>query len=399
MLDQPELDTRSIGDLAPVKSDSLLALIELAKADTRPEKIDVGVGVFRDAKGRTPILKVIKEAERRLWESQETKAYLGGRGDVRFTELLRPILLGDHADDDRIAGLQTPGGCGALTLGFRLIKAANPDARVLMGTPTWPNHAPIIRGAGLEMVEYPHYDRDQRRVCFERMTDAIKSARPGDVVLLHGCCHNPTGADLSREQWAEITGLIAERGLLPFVDIAYQGFGEGLEPDAAGLRGLLDACDEVIVAQSCDKNFGVYRDRVGSLWMKTGSADATKTALGHVLQISREFWSMPPDHGAAAVRIVLDDPELSAAWRVELEGMRERIVMLRQRLAAADPSLAYIADQNGMFSMLPLTPEQVLDLRERHAIYMADSGRFNICGMCDDDVDRFAAAVLEAMNG
>ena len=399
MLDQPALDAPSIGDLAPAKSDSLLALIELAKADPRADKIDVGVGVFRDGKGNTPILRVIKEAERRLWETQESKAYLGGRGDVRFTELLRPILLGEHAADERIAGLQTPGGCGALTLGFRLIKAANPDARVLVGTPTWPNHAPIIGGSQLEMVEYPHYDRAERRLCFEAMVDTAKSARPGDVVLLHGCCHNPTGADLSPDQWSEITRLISERGLLPFVDIAYQGFGQGLAPDAAGLRGLLAACETVVVAQSCDKNFGVYRDRVGSLWFKTGSADATKTAFGHVLQISREFWSMPPDHSAAAIRIVLDDADLSATWRVELEGMRERIVTLRQRVAAADPELAYIAGQNGMFSMLPLSREQVIELRERHAIYMADSGRFNICGMCDDDVDRFASAVLEVMKG
>jgi aspartate/tyrosine/aromatic aminotransferase len=399
MLDQPEAAQRSIADLEPIKSDSLLALIELAKADPRPEKIDVGVGVFRDSNGNTPILRVIKEAERRLWESQESKSYLGGRGDLRFTELLRPILLGEHEADERIAGLQTPGGCGALTLGFRLIKAANPEARVMVGTPTWPNHAPIIRGAQLEMVEYRHYDRSRRSVCFDELLGVVKSARPGDVVLLHGCCHNPTGADLSPEQWAEMTRLIAERGLLPFVDIAYQGFGESLDADAAGLRGLLAACDDVIVAQSCDKNFSVYRDRVGSLWFKTGSVDATKTALGHVLQISREFWSMPPDHGAAAVRIVLDDPELNAQWRVELEAMRERIVTLRQRLAGADPRLAYIADQRGMFSMLPLSVEQVLDLRERHAIYMADSGRFNVCGMRDDDVDRFASAVLEVMGG
>jgi len=397
MLDQPALDARSIGELEPVRSDSLLALIELAKADPRPEKIDVGVGVYRDATGNTPILRSVKQAERILWERQETKAYLGGRGDVRFAELLRPVLLGEHASDDRIAGLQTPGGCGALTLGFRLVGTANPGARVLLGTPTWPNHAPIIRGAGLEMVEYPHYDRETRSLCFDQMVDALKAARAGDVVLLHGCCHNPTGADLNEKQWAEVTALISERGLLPFIDIAYQGFGEGLAPDAAGLRGILSACDTVLVAQSCDKNFGVYRDRVGALFFKTPSASATATAMGHVLQISREFWSMPPDHGAAAVRIVLDDPGLSADWRAELEQMRERIVTLRQKLAAADPRLGYIAGQKGMFSMLPVTPEQVLKLRNDHAIYMADSGRFNVCGMSDEDVDRFASAVLEVM--
>jgi aromatic-amino-acid transaminase len=399
MLDEPTIDARTIGDLVPIKNDSLLALIDLANADPRPEKIDVGVGVYRDSAGNTPILKVIKEAEKRLLESQETKSYLGGRGDVRFAQLLRPILLGEHAEDDRIDGVQTPGGCGALTLGFRLIAAANPNARVLVGTPTWPNHVPIIRGSGLEIVEYRHYDRVERRVLFDEMISAVKSARPGDVVLLHGCCHNPTGADLNPDQWAEVTRLIAERGLLPVVDIAYQGFGDGLDADAAGLRGILSACDNVIAAQSCDKNFSVYRDRVGSMWLKTGSPSGTDAAMGHVLQIAREMWSMPPDHGAAAVRIVLDDPKLKAAWHVELEAMRERIATLRQRLSAVDPAFDYIAGQKGMFSMLPVTPEQVLKLRTDHAIYMADSGRFNICGLSDEQVDRFASAVLGVMRG
>jgi aromatic-amino-acid transaminase len=397
MLDTPELRTRSIGDLDPIKTDSLLALIDLANADKRAEKIDVGVGVYRDSAGNTPILKVIKEAERRLWERQETKSYIGGRGDIRFAELLRPILLGEHAGDDRIAGLQTPGGCGALTIAFHLIHAANPEARVFIGMPTWPNHGPIVRGAGLQVVEYDYYDRDEHKVRFDAMMDALRSARPGDVALLHGCCHNPTGADLSPDQWTDVTALIADRGLLPVVDIAYQGFGDGLAPDAAGLRGILDACETVLIGQSCDTNFGVYRDRVGSVWFKTPSAASTATAMGHVLQISREFWSMPPDHGAAAVRIVLD--ELAAEWRVELEGMRERIATLRQRLAAANPVFDYVGRQKGMFSMLPVSPEQVLKLRTDHAIYMADSGRFNICGLSDEQVDRFASAVLEVIGG
>jgi len=397
MLDTPELRTRSIGDLDPIKSDSLLALIDLANADTRPGKIDVGVGVYRDSTGGTPILKVVKEAERRLWESQQTKSYLGGRGDIRIAELLRPILLGEHASDERIAGLQTPGGCGALTLAFHLIQAANPDAQVFIGTPTWPNHGPIIRGAGLKVVEYDYYDAIQHRVRFDVLTDKLRSARPGDVALLHGCCHNPTGADLSPEQWAEVTALIADRGLVPVVDIAYQGFGDGLAPDAAGLRGVLAACDTVLVGQSCDKNFGVYRDRVGSVWFKTPSAASTATAMGHVLQISREFWSMPPDHGAAAIRIVLDSPDLNAAWHAELEGMRERIATLRQRLAAANSLFDYVRRQKGMFSMLPVSADQVLKLRTDHAIYMADSGRFNICGLSDEQVDRFASAVLEVI--
>jgi aromatic-amino-acid transaminase len=217
------------------------------------------------------------------------------------------------------------------------------------------------------------------------------------VALLHGCCHNPTGADLNREQWAEVTRVIADRGLIPLVDIAYQGFGRGLDEDAAGMRGILAACDEVIVAQSCDKNFSVYRDRVGSLFLKTGSVEASKRAMAHVYQRAREMWSMPPDHGAAAVHIVLEDEQLRAQWHVELDAMRDRINSVRQRIAAAHPKLAFIGGQYGMFSMLPLSKEQVLRLREDYAIYMADSGRFNVVGMSDGQVDRFIAAVTECL--
>jgi aspartate/tyrosine/aromatic aminotransferase len=388
-----------IADLDAVRSDSLLKLITLANADSRPEKIDVGVGVYRDGQGRTPVMRAVKAAEKKLWDVQDSKSYLGGAGDTVFPELLRPIVLGEHAGDERILGLQTPGGCGALRLGFQLVATANPSARVLVGTPTWPNHVPIVSGCGLEIVEYPYYDREAREIRFEAMMAAIEGASAGDVVLLHGCCHNPTGADLNPDQWREVTRVVAERGLIPFVDIAYQGLGQGLEEDAAGLRGILAACDEVLVSQSCDKNFGVYRDRVGCLFLKTASREASANAMDHVLKIAREMWSMPPDHGGAVVRTVLQDEALTADWRAELEEMRGRIVAIRERLAAADPRLAYIRDQMGMFSMLPLTPEQVLALREDHAIYMADSGRFNILGMADDDVGRFVAAVAEAIGG
>ena len=399
MLSETNAKARGLADLPPVISDSLLALIAMANADPRPDKIDVGVGVFRDAAGQTPILKVIKQAERILLETQTSKSYLGSAGDKRFAELLRPILLGEHADDERIAGLQTPGGCGALRLGFELIRTANPGARVLVGTPTWPNHPPIIRSVGLEQVEYPYYDRDTGRVRFDDMLAKISKGSPGDVVLLHGCCHNPTGADLNPIQWAEVTDVCRERGLIPFIDIAYQGFGRGLDEDAAGLRGILTQCDEVIIAQSCDKSFSVYRDRVGSLFVKTGSSAATATAMAHVFQRSREMWSMPPDHGAAAVHIILDDPQLAADWHVELDAMRTRINSVRQRIAAADPRLAYIGKQFGMFSMLPLSKEQVVALREDHAIFMADSGRFNVVGMADHSIDRFVEAVVEALDG
>jgi aromatic-amino-acid transaminase len=398
MLTRTHEKAKGLADLPPVNSDSLLALIALCEADPRSDKIDVGVGVFRDGAGNTPILKVMKEAEQRLLETQVTKAYLGSWGDKRFAELLRPVLLGEHAADQGIVGVQTPGGCGALRLGFELVRTVNPAARVLVGTPTWPNHAPIIRGVGLEMVEYAYYERDAAAIRFDDMLEALSRGAPGDVVLLHGCCHNPTGADLDPAQWAEVTDVIAERGLIPLVDIAYQGFGRGLDEDAAGLRGILGRCDEVIVAQSCDKNFSVYRDRVGALFLKTGSADASARAMAHVFQRAREMWSMPPDHGAAAVRIILDDPELKRRWLIELEGMRDRINAVRRRIASADPRLAFIGGQFGMFSMLPLYKEQVLRLRADHGIYMADSGRFNVVGLSDDQIDRFTAAVVGALD-
>jgi aromatic-amino-acid transaminase len=398
MLSETDTRARTLADLPPVESDSLLQLIALCNADPRPEKIDVGVGVFRDGVGRTPILPVIKDAERILLETQETKSYLGSAGDKRFAELIRPILLGDLADDNKIAGVQTPGGCGALRLGFELIATVNPQARVHVGTPTWPNHPPIIRAVGLQIVEYPYYDRENSAVLFNSMMGALEDARAGDVVLLHGCCHNPTGADLSPDEWAAVASVCAERKLLPLVDIAYQGFGRGLEEDAAGVRLMLRSCSEVIVAQSCDKNFSVYRDRVGSLFLKTGSEETTARAMGHVFQRAREMWSMPPDHGAAAVRLVLNTPELRDRWPGELAAMRDRINAVRNRIASADPRLAYIGNQFGMFSMLPLSKEKVLALREKHAIYMADSGRFNVVGLGDDQIDRFTAAVVEALD-
>ncbi len=398
MLSTTDERARGLGDLPPVTNDSLIALIGMVNADPRADKIDVGVGVFRDGAGNTPILKVIKEAEKRLRETQVTKAYLGSAGDKRFTQLLRPILLGEHAEDDRIAGLQTPGGCGALRLGFELLAAANRDAKVFIGGPTWPNHPPIIRAVGLAQVDYPYYERGQGAIRFEDMIEALRSGERGDIALLHGCCHNPTGADLDEGQWRQVRDAVVERGLIPFIDIAYQGFGRGLDEDAFGARLMLDSCDEMIIAQSCDKNFSVYRDRVGSLWVKTRSPEASATAMGHLFQIAREMWSMPPDHGAASVRIVLDDPELHERWLVELTAMRDRINSVRQRVAAADPRLAFIGRQYGMFSMLPLSKEQVLKLRTDEAIYMADSGRFNVVGMGDDQIDRFTAAVIGAMD-
>jgi len=249
------------------------------------------------------------------------------------------------------------------------------------------------------MVPHPYYDPASRRILFEEMMAALETARAGDLVLLHGCCHNPTGADLSAGQWAEVAEVVGRRGLIPFVDLAYQGLGHGLEPDAAGARLVVAKAEQAIVAQSCDKNFGVYRERVGNLFVKAASAKAAQIVHGNLLQLSRTMWSMPPDHGAAIVHIVLEDPELRSDWNSELKEMCSRIRSLRARLAAYDERLRFIDDQNGMFSMLPLTQAQVLELREEKGIYMANSGRFNVVGLSDENVDIFAAAVVEKMDG
>lgn len=397
MADGLVLDEKTLfGGLQEQKADALLALIGLYGADPRPDKIDVGVGVYRDAAGGTPILRSVKAAERILIETQQTKAYLGSQGDALYVELLRPIIFGERAaGDERIVGVQTPGGCGALRLGADLVAIADPKARIFVGQPTWPNHEPLIAIAGVEMVAHPYYDRDSRLILFDQMMDALKSARAGDLVLLHGCCHNPTGADLSMDQWRAIAEIVARNGLVPFVDLAYQGLGNGLEADAAGTRLVVDSAEQALVAHSCDKNFGVYRERTGSLFVKGANRRQAEIIFGNLLPLSRTMWSMPPDHGAAAVRIILDDPGLRADWNAELQEMCARIRALRARLAAYDERLAYIGAQNGMFSMLPISRDKVLELRTERGIYMADSGRFNVVGLSDENVERFAAAVVE----
>jgi aromatic-amino-acid transaminase len=380
--------------------DPLIALIALANNDPRPGKVDVGVGVFRDSAGNTPILKCVKIAEQRLVDGQQTKAYIGSQGDAGFVELIRPLVFGaGAADDGRIVGLQTPGGCGALRLGAELIVRANPRARIFAGEPTWPNHAPLIASSGIEMVAYSYYDKASTTLLFDRMMAAFGEAQAGDLVLLHGCCHNPTGADLGLDQWREVADVIAARGLIPFVDLAYQGFGDGLEADAQGARMVVDAAEQALVAQSCDKNFSCYRDRLGTLFVKGSNPRAAQIAFSNLLGLARTMWSMPPDHPAAVAHIILEDPELRAMWMAEVDAMGGRIREIRARLAAADPRLAYIGRQKGMFSMLPITPEQVLALREEKGIYMAGSGRFNVVGMPDDRVDGFAAAVVEKLDG
>ncbi|MDG3444146.1 aromatic amino acid transaminase [Nitrospirillum amazonense] len=384
--------------LTPQPADVLLSLIALYRDDPRPKKLDLGVGVYRDDSGATPVMRAVKAAEGRLLETQGSKSYLGPEGDIRYTELLQPIVFGKAMPADTMVGVQTPGGTGALRLAAELVNAAQknakrPGAKVWLGTPTWPNHAPIMTSAGLTVATYRYYDQATQTVLFDEMMSALKGADAGDVVLLHGCCHNPVGADLDQAQWRAVAEVVAERGLIPLIDLAYQGLGDGLEEDAAGARLVFDAAPDALVAYSCDKNFGLYRERVGALYAKGGTPARTALMRSNILLLARVNWSMPPDHGGALVRVILDDAGLTADWRAELNGMRTRINQVRQALAAGDAWLAPLGRQRGMFSLLPLSPEQVGLLRRDHAVYMVGNGRANLAGLTLATVPQFIDAL------
>lgn len=380
--------------LAPQPDDPLLALIGLYRADERAGKVDLGVGVYRDETGATPIFRAVKEAERRLVETQPTKAYVGPEGDPVFLERLWDLTAGEAGRGRAVAGLQTPGGSGALRIGGDLLARLGVK-RIWLGMPTWPNHASIFQAAGLEIATYPFFDIPSQAVLFERMVEALSGAAQGDAVLLHASCHNPTGANLSAEQWRAITDLIAARGLMPLVDIAYQGYGRGLDEDAAGLRMLLSAVPEMLVAVSCSKSFGLYRERAGAIYAACGNAGAVPALRSNLAALARVNYSMPPDHGSAIVSTILGDEALKADWMAEIESMRQRITAIRERLAAGLSRrwqvLTAIREQEGMFSLLPLEPADVLKLRSEQAIYMPTSGRINIAGLKTAEVD----AVIE----
>lgn len=378
--------------LKPQAPDALLALIGMFAADPRGDKIDLGVGVYKDESGATPVFRAVKAAEKKLVETQDSKSYLGPEGDARFTELLKPIIFG-AALGEGLTGVQTPGGTGALRLGAELIAAAKPATKVWLGTPTWPNHPPVFSSAGLALATYRYFDQATQEIRFEEMIQALSSAEAGDVVLLHGCCHNPTGANLTAAQWDEIATLVHRRGLVPLVDLAYQGLGSGLDEDAAGLRRILDSSEDVVVAFSCDKNFGLYRDRVGALYVRSRSKARAELVQQNMQALARANWSMPPDHGAAIVRTILDTPALEADWREELATMRDRINAVRHALADHDSWFEPQRRQQGMFALLPLSPDQVAALRKDHGVYMAGSGRINVAGLTLRTVPQFVQAV------
>ena len=385
--------------LVPQPADALLALIKLHAADPRPDKIDLGVGVYRTGQGDTPVFGAIKAAERRLLETQTSKSYLGPEGDMGFVAALIPRIFGAGFDasplSGRIEGMQTPGGTGGVRRAGALAKKAG-AIRVGMGTPSWPNHAQIIADLGLEIRTFAHAAPDGSADSAAVLA-AIAEAQPGDAILLHGCCHNPTGIDYDAAQWDAIAAAIAAAGILPILDLAYQGLGEGMEEDASGLRTVLAVVPEALIAYSCDKNFGLYRDRVGAFYVVARAGSQLPAILSNGHALARANWSMPPDHGAAAVRIVLEDPALVAQWLDELDTMRTRMRQVRVALAAAGTvggiDLTPVGRQNGLFSVLPLSKERIATLRADYGIYMAGSGRINVAGLTASNLDAFVAAL------
>jgi aromatic-amino-acid transaminase len=377
-------------DLTLQPADSLLALIGEFNRDARPEKVDLGVGVYRNSNGQTPVFRAVKAAEQRIRESQTTKTYIGPEGDQVFLDRLWELVSRSTSLGETTAAIQSVGGSGALRLAADLARQSG-TGRIWVGTPTWPNHEGIFAATALRVSTYPFFDIATQTVRFDRMMSALGGAEKGDVALLHACCHNPTGAHLSSAQWRELIDLIQARGILPLIDLAYQGFGRGLQEDAAGLREAIAHAPEAMIAVSSSKNFGLYRERTGALFVTTASAATAKVVRSHLVSIARVSYSMPPDHGAAVVRAILSDEVLRRDWESELATMRDRIVALRARIASIRnsdyPSLHSIVEQEGMFSMLPVSPDQIQRLKVEQGIYMPASGRINIAGLHEAQVE------------
>lgn len=389
--------------LTAAPPDKILHLSVLYRNDQRPQKMDLGVGVYKDTAGETVIMRAVREAEKRLYDGQKTKTYVSTAGDDGFNKAMLKLVFGADADFNRMFACQTAGGSGALRTIADLLKKARPDATVWMSDPTWANHPAILAAAHLKTALYPYFDAASGLVKFEAMLESLKGAKAGDIVLLHACCHNPTGANLTMEQWADVADLLVERDLFPFVDLAYQGFGDGLEEDAAAVRLLAGKVPEMAVATSCSKNFSVYRDRVGAAILMGKDADSVRIAGGQATAITRVLYSMPPDHAAAAVRIVLEDEALCADWKAELEDMRLRMLNLRKGFAEElrrqtnSSRFDFIAEHRGMFSRLGITEDQVNRLRDEFGIYMMGDSRFNVAGLKEDRLEELAKAIVAVL--
>jgi aspartate aminotransferase len=385
-----------------LKPDAILGLMAQFRADPFPRKVDLGVGVYRDLSGNTPILESVRRAEQIVLEGQTTKSYVAAAGREEFNRAVEELVLGaahPARRERRARTAQTPGGCGALRVGAELIRAAAPSTAVYVSDPTWGNHIPLLGGSGLKLERYPYYDAPSRELRFEAMLDRLERAAPGDIVLVHGCCHNPTGADLSMSQWRALTELLGRRRLTPFLDLAYQGFGADLIEDAAGVRLVTESLPEALIAVSFSKNLGLYRERVGALITVSHDESRADAVQSHVLQIARSIYSMPPDHGAAIAACIFADPALKESWIAELGAMRGRIEEMRSLLATRlravtnNGAFDFIEGQRGMFSLLGVSSKVVEALRTRHHIYMLSDSRMNVAGIMPHNVAYVAESI------
>lgn len=389
--------------LAPQPEDKILQVIQQFAADPREGKIDLGVGVYRNAAGLTPVMRAVKTAERKIWEEQTTKTYTTLAGDPAYHDAMATLILGADYPRERLAAAATPGGTGAVHQALELIRQINPAAKVWLSDPTWPNHPAIIAHVGLAVAQYRYFDAASGTVDFDAMRADLAQVAPGDAVLLHGCCHNPTGANPTLDQWAEIARILAERGAIALIDLAYQGFGDGLEEDATATRLLARALPEVLIAASCSKNFGIYRDRAGIVLALAQDAAAQKLAQGALAGLNRVNYSFAPDHSCRIVTTVLTDPALRADWQAELHEVRQGMLALRDGLAQAlraetnSNRFDFIAQHRGMFSRLGLSPKEVMQLRSDFGIYMIGDSRFNVAGLNTATVPVLARAVARVL--
>ncbi len=383
--------------------DPILGLNEAFRKDANADKINLGVGVYKDANGTTPILSSVKEAERRLLDVENNKSYLPIDGLARYGELARQLLLGNAVDDERTASVQTPGGTGALRVAADFARRALGASRIWCSQPTWANHANIFSAAGLDVQSYGYLDDSGSGLDFEGMLSGLQQASPGDLVCLHGCCHNPTGVDPNLQQWTDLASLLKQRQLLPLVDCAYQGFGNGLNEDAAGVRQLASALDELLICSSFSKNFGLYAERTGAMTIIGKDANCVSAGLSHAKGCVRSNYSNPPLHGAAIVATVLADEELFAQWEEEVAQMRTRINGMRRAFVETMASkgvqrdFSFIVRQLGMFSFSGLTRMQVDRLRSEHSIYIVGSGRINVAGITDGNIDRLCECIKQVL--
>ena len=386
------------------KAPKILQLLQDFAIDPRENKIDLGIGVYKDESGITPVLKSVKKAEAIILEQQKTKAYIGLAGDPIFCDLASELVIGDVVDRKRINAIQTPGGSTALRVLYDLVSDVSPNSTIWLPAPTWDNHAPTIKAAGLKANYYRYFNPQKQKIDFDLTVEDLRNIPAGDIVLIHGCCHNPTGVNFSDTQWDSISELALDKGFLPLVDIAYQGFGIGLNEDAYGVRKLLSVLPELLIASSSSKNFAIYRDRAGVAITLSKNETVSKALGGKLKNLAGTNYSMPPDHGAAVVRTILSDSELKTSWLSELDEMRERVHMIRRDLSLElrnqtnSSRFDFLAEQAGMFSLIGLTKDEILRLKDEKAIYIVDDGRINIAGLRSQDITKFAVAVREIIS-